>query len=364
MIDEVLDAPLVVCVGPGGVGKTTIAAALALRAARCGRRALVLTIDPAKRLADALGLDGLDDAVHCTPITSGGCPGVLGAAMLDTKASYDALIARIASAEQQAEILGNRVYGAFSRTLARSHAYVAAERLYEVLASGRWDIVVLDTPPTRSALEILDAPGRLAQFLDSRVLRFFLEDRREARGASLSTLANMGSAAALGVLERLAGESIVGELLSFFGVLSSLREGFHERAEAVHARLADPSTRFVLVASPSLTSLHDAGHLARELADRGSGPYAVFFNRAYVPEPFVGGPLRPPEGAAPRDPLRLKLRALREDLHDAQLVAFSRARRFVTSFAPAAGTLAVAEREDDLRSLGDLGTMLEDVTRL
>lgn len=361
MIDELLEAPLIVCVGPGGVGKTTTAAALALRAAQGGKRALVLTIDPAKRLADALGLDGLDDAVHRRAVGEGG---TLGAAMLDTKASYDALIARIASAEQQAEIFGNRVYGAFSRTLARSHAYVAAERLHDVLASGEWDLVVLDTPPTRSALEILDAPGRLAQFLDSRVLRFFLEDRGQGRGASLSALAQMGSAAALRLLERLAGESIVGELLAFFGVLSSLRDGFHARAEAVRARLVDPTTRFVLVASGSPTSLDDAGHLARELAARGSPIAAVIFNRAYVPEPFVGGPLRPPTGPPPGDPLRAKLRALRAELHAAQERTFTRARRFAAEVAPGAEVLAVAEREDDLRNLEDLRAMLDDVTGL
>lgn len=361
MIDGWLEAPLLVCVGPGGVGKTTTAAALALRAARRGKRALVLTIDPAKRLADALGLDGLDDAIHRTPIDGDKGEGALGAAMLDTKASYDALIARIASAEQQVEILGNRVYAAFSRTLARSHAYIAAERLYDVLASGQWDLVVLDTPPTRSALDILDAPSHLSQFLDSRVLRYLLEDRAQGRTPSLATLANMGSAAALRLLERLAGESIVGELLAFFAVLSSLREGFHERAMAVQARLVDPRTCFVLVASASPASLDDAAHLARELSRRGSPLAGVLFNRAYIPEPFVGGPLRPPQGAPPADALRAKLRSLRAELYRAQEATFERALRFSSEVAPGATALAVAEREDDLRSLDDLDAMLDDV---
>ena len=358
MIEPLLDAPLIVCVGPGGVGKTTTAAALAVRAARSGKRALVLTIDPAKRLADALGLDGLDDAIHRSPIDDG----VLGAAMLDTKASYDALIGRIAAAEQQAEILDNRVYRAFSRTLARSHAYVAAERLHDVLESGEWDLVVLDTPPTRSALDILDAPGRLAQFLDERVLRWFLQ-QSEASG-TFASLANMGGAAALRLLERLAGESIVHELVAFFGVLASLRDGFHERAEAVRTRLVDPETAFVLVASPSPTSLDDAAHLARELGRRGSPARAVVFNRAYVPEPFTGGPLKPPRSAGEGEPLVEKLRRLRVELHEEQSAAFDRARALAQEVAPDASLLAIAEHEEDLRSLKDLRGMLDDVVPL
>ena len=157
MLSRLASQRLLVCVGPGGVGKTTLAAALGVGAARRGKRVLVLTIDPAKRLASALGLDGLDDEIRPVDLHGDSATGSLHAAMLDTRASYDALITRIAPNEDaRARILDNRVYNAFSRTLARSHAYVAMERLHEVMRDDTWDLVILDTPPLRSALDILD----------------------------------------------------------------------------------------------------------------------------------------------------------------------------------------------------------------
>ena len=190
-VDELLQSSLVVCVGPGGVGKTTMSAALAVRAAHQGKRVAVITIDPARRLADALGLDGLSDELR--PVDMSGA-GTLHAAMVDTGASYDALMGRITGGAERDAILKNRVYQAFSKSLARSHAYVASERLYDLTHTG-FDLVVLDTPPTRSALEILDAPARLLQFLDDGVLRFFLEES-SATGA-LSKLLQLGGKGAL-----------------------------------------------------------------------------------------------------------------------------------------------------------------------
>ena len=194
---------LLVAVGPGGVGKTTISAAMGLEAARMGRNTLVLTIDPAKRLAQALGLTGLDDQVQevATDELRGDgveVPGKLYAAMLDTGRSFDALMARVAPTAQARErILNNRVYRAMAGTLARSHAYIAMERLYEAMADPRFDLVILDTPPTRNAIEILDAPGVLTAFLEENVrstlvepvpgsrLAVSIERRRSAAGDTL-----------------------------------------------------------------------------------------------------------------------------------------------------------------------------------
>jgi anion-transporting ArsA/GET3 family ATPase len=358
-IDALLQRRLVVCVGPGGVGKTTTAAALALRAARLGRRALVLTVDPAKRLADALGLEGLDDRVRRV---EGVGPGTLDAAMLDTKASFDALIARVAEGEARDAILENRVYRAFSKTLAKSHAYVAAERLYDVVHAGEHDLVVLDTPPTRSALEILEAPSKLAQFLDQDVLRFFLEERRGIVG-TFASLAGLGGAAALELLGRLAGKAVVSELVAFFRVLAHLREGFQHRAEVTSALLRDPATAYVLVASTAPTSLDDARHLGRELASRHAPASLVLFNKAFVAEPGADVPLEAPGQrlAVPPELVSFveKVSALRRRLVDERDEGLDVARRFLREVAPRAIGVALAEQERDLRTVDDLDRLLD-----
>ncbi len=265
---------LVVCVGPGGVGKTTLASSLALEAASAGRRVALLTIDPAKRLADALGLDGLDDRLRT--VTVG-----LDAAMLDTRASYDSLIERITedpAARQR--ILEYRVYRAFSRTLARSHAYVAMERLYDVLDRGEHDLVVLDTPPTRSALEIFDAPGRLVRFLDERVLGAFLS----SGGGAAAWLYGKANAVAMRLVGALIGDRLVAELTDFFEVFLHLRRGFSERARAISEVLRSPECAFVLVTAPESTTLADARYLEEGLRERGVPLARLLVNRAFHPD--------------------------------------------------------------------------------
>lgn len=275
---------LLVCVGPGGVGKTTVAAALGLQAARMGRRTLVLTIDPARRLAAMLGLDGLDDEVRAVPIDrvdpsgAGRCAG-LDAAMLDTHASYDALIHRITrDPVHRQRILDNRLYRVMSRSFGAAHAYVAMERLHDVLAAD-YDLVVLDTPPTRNALDILDAPGRLASFLEEGVVQWFV--RSPAEGLRGRLLAR-GGAAATKLLGKLAGDELVHELGEFFSVFMSLREGFQGRAQQVQRALRADSSAFVLVSSALGPNLADAQFLHDGLVERGIPVRAAVFNRAYT----------------------------------------------------------------------------------
>lgn len=295
---------LLVCVGPGGVGKTTLGAAMALEGARRGKRVAVITIDPARRLADALGLDGLDDELR--PVVGVG-PGTLDAAMLDTKSSYDALIARVTDdPDRRQAILDNRVYQSFSRTLARSHAYIAMERLHAVMKEGAHDLVVLDTPPTRSALDILDAPGRLVHFLDERVLSAFLG---APRGGAAAWLRAKSAEVALRLFGAMVGDDLMQELAGFFEVFFHLRHGFAERASAVQRWLRDERTAFVLVTAPQPSHLADAAYLRDGLVERGAPLEALLFNRAYVPgddgRPLTEGAWDPaslaaewPEGAA------------------------------------------------------------------
>jgi anion-transporting ArsA/GET3 family ATPase len=282
--DILRDRSLVVCVGPGGVGKTTVSAAIGLAAAKAGRRTLVLTIDPARRLADALGLPGLDDEIRRVPTEAlpDAVGGELHAAMVDTAASYDALIRRIAPSDEiRDRVLENRVFKAISRSLARSHAYVAMERLYDATQSDDYDLVVLDTPPARNALEILDAPRQLARFLDARVVGWFLPS--EAPRSFAARLFARGGEMARKMLGVVTGQKLLDEILEFLEVFAQMREGFASRAGHVEALLRGGETAFVLVSSASPASADDAAWLRDDLERRQVPIDAVVFNQSYLP---------------------------------------------------------------------------------
>ena len=285
-LDELLlSRKLLVAVGPGGVGKTTVSAALGLRAAELGRRTLVLTIDPAKRLADALGLTGLDDRIREVPTTSLAAAGVevkgtLHAAMFDNATSMDSLMARVAPDNATRDkVLRNRVYRAMAGTLARSHAYLAMERLYEVMSSGDYDLVVLDTPPARNALDILDAPSRLASFLEEGVVKWFA-GQKQGSGWRAKLMQGSG-AAATKLFEVVVGKDLADETIAFFDAFYGMREGFHERAEATQKILRAKDTSFVLVSSADATHLADAEALAQGITSRGVPIGLAVFNRSY-----------------------------------------------------------------------------------
>lgn len=293
-LDTLMDTRrLAVCVGPGGVGKTTIAATLALREATRGRKVLVMTIDPAKRLAQALGIEGLGDEtkeIDLTPLRDAGVSisGELHAAMFDQAESMDALMRRVSPDHETSEgILKNRVYRAMAGSLARSHAYLAMERLYEVMAEGQFDLVVLDTPPARNALDILDAPGRLTRFLEEGVVKWFVpSERKGIAGRILST----GGAAVTKLFGLVVGKDLLDETLDFFKIFYKLRAGFRERAGEMQATLRDAQSAFVLVSSADETHLDDARALARSVASRGVELELAVFNRSY--ERLVDDPLR------------------------------------------------------------------------
>lgn len=316
-LDDVLAGKrLVVCVGPGGVGKTTVSAAIGLAAARAGRKAFVLTIDPAKRLADALGLDGLDDTTRRVPTERVGTDeGQLHAAMVDTGSSFDALIERITEdGPARQRIFDNRVYQAVSRSLARSHAYVAMERLYHALTAESFDLVVLDTPPARNAIDILDAPRQLARFLDSAVVEWFLPGTTDdaPKGLGARILAR-GGQMAKGLLKRVTGQELFDGILGFLAAFAELREGFQARAEAVDAILRESSTAYVLVSSGNPSAVDDAAWLRDDLRARDIEVDAVVFNASYVPvDPDAPQRIRTslPQASDP-SPLSQTLRGLR-----------------------------------------------------
>ena len=275
------DTKLLVCVGPGGVGKTTLAAALAVEQANAGRRVALLTIDPARRLADALGLADTLHGGEGWVRVPGIAQGALDASMLETKSSFDALIARVAeSPEIRDRILGNRLYESFSKTLARSHAYIAMERVHALVKDGAHDLIVLDTPPMRSALEILDAPGHLARFLNGDVLDALLPKTDAKARGWLEQQALWMSRALLG---RVLGVGLVDDLSTFFETLLPLRRGFQERAISIAETLHADTTMFVLVGAldkRDAVSRVDLKSLREALQARGVEPSALLLNRA------------------------------------------------------------------------------------
>lgn len=276
---------VLVCVGPGGVGKTTVSASLALQASLVGRDAMVCTIDPARRLANSLGLKAfgnvetrIPDAIFEAAGLRPGAP--LHAMMLDMKRSWDDLIGRTASPEVRDRIFANRFYKALSTALAGSQEYIAMEKLWELRRSRDSGLIVLDTPPTSHALDFLDAPDRLLAFMDNEAARFFLTPARRAGKVGVK-LFSLGSSFVLKQLSRVAGAQTLEELGAFLGALSSLNEGFSERARAVKALLADEKTGFVLVTTPAAERLDELISFHAQLVRTGHRPVAVVVNRTH-----------------------------------------------------------------------------------
>ncbi|MFV0318322.1 MAG: ArsA family ATPase [Microthrixaceae bacterium] len=268
----VSDAKVVVCCGSGGVGKTTTAAVLALEAARAGRRSVVVTIDPARRLADALGLDGLTNEPRRIDAD---LDGEMSALMLDTKATFDGLVRRYSNDTDQAErILTNRFYQNISSALSGTQEYMASEKLYELANEGAWDLVVVDTPPTRHALDFLDAPQRLARFLDHRLYRVLMAPTRGVVKA-----VNMAAQAVVRSLSKVVGGEVVADAISFFQAFEGMDEGFKARADAVDKLLRSPDTAFVLVASPKADTVAEAGYFADQLERQGIDVQGLIVNR-------------------------------------------------------------------------------------
>ncbi len=271
---------ILLCCGPGGVGKTTIAASLAMLAATTTPgRVLVLTIDPAKRLADALGLEGIGNEVvridDETLVAAGGVPrGELHCAMLDMKRSWDDLIRRHApDAPTARRILSNPLYQNITGRFVQSHDYIAMERLHELHSTGEWDLIVVDTPPTRNALDFLDAPARMEEFFSSRLLRWLIAP---ARGGLLGLAARPFTQ----VADRILGTQFLEDITEFFLSLQSMYGGFVERARAVSRLLSDERTSFVVVATPEPTPLREADFFLRELSTRRYEVGALVLNRA------------------------------------------------------------------------------------
>jgi anion-transporting ArsA/GET3 family ATPase len=264
--DVIAGKRIVICGGSGGVGKTTTSAAIAMGAAAAGRNVAVVTIDPAKRLANSLGLEELGNEpalVDPALFTPAGVEmeGELWAMMLDPKRTFDDLIDRLApNAKARDDVLGNRIYQELSNAVAGSQEFTAMAKLYELHRDHDFDLIVLDTPPSRNALDFLDAPDRLTQFFEGRALQVFLRPTGLA-----ARVVGRGTGVVFGVLKRVTGIDLLEDLAVFFRSLSGMIDGFKERAQAVNALLADPGTVFLLVTSPEREPIDEAIFFWRKL---------------------------------------------------------------------------------------------------
>jgi anion-transporting ArsA/GET3 family ATPase len=282
-VAEILeDRKICICAGSGGVGKTTTSAALAAGLAARGKRVAVLTIDPAKRLADSLGLDELvNEPRRVDPrlFERAGVEmrGELWAMMLDAKATFDDVVRRHApDAETRDRILQNRIYRQISNALAGSQEYMAMEKLFEIHQEGRYDFLVLDTPPSRNALDFLDAPKRLTQFIEGRGMAMFMRPTGFA-----TRVVGRGSSMVFGVLKRITGMDLLADLSEFFQAFSGMVDGFRERAKRVSELLADPATCFMVVCGPQGEPISEAVYFHRKLVEAKLPVGGVIVNKVH-----------------------------------------------------------------------------------
>lgn len=270
----VAQSHVIVCCGSGGVGKTTTAAVIALHAAMQGRRTVVVTIDPARRLADALGLDGLTNEPAQIPGLPEGS-GEMWAMMLDTKATFDGLVRRYAADSNQSEqILENSFYRNISTSLSGTQEYMASEKLYELAIESDYDLVVVDTPPTRNALDFLEAPRRLAKFLDHRIYKVLMLPTR-----GIVKAVNVAAQTLLRSISKVVGTEVIADAIAFFGAFEGMEQGFKERAAEVDSLLSQPDTAFILIASPHADTMAEAQFFAARLRELKITVRALIVNR-------------------------------------------------------------------------------------
>ena len=365
-IDDLLGDPgirVVVCCGSGGVGKTTTAAALALRAAEeHGRRTVVLTIDPARRLAQSLGLSDLDNTPRPVTGIKTRNGGELHAMMLDMKRTFDDIVAAHTDPRRAEEIFVNPFYQAMSSTFAGTQEYMAMEKLSQLRARDDWDLIIVDTPPSRSALDFLDAPARLGRFLDGRMLRLLLAPAR-AGGRSVFSLVTASFGLFSKLMDKILGAQLITDLSGFVGALDSMFGGFRERAEQTFRVLQAPETAFLIVAAPEPDAIREADFFAGRLEDERMPLAGLILNRVHeVAAAEIGVAEASDAGAALREENPAAADVLL--IHAALLARAERersvARRFTTAHAgvPVATIAAPPGDVHDIDGLRAIGSAL------
>jgi anion-transporting ArsA/GET3 family ATPase len=297
-VDRLIDdrrTRIIVCCGSGGVGKTTTAAAVGLRAAERGRHVVVLTVDPARRLAQSMGLSSLDNTPRLVPGVGPPSPprgtgrprrneadggGSLHAMMLDMKRTFDEIVEAHADPDRAAQILANPFYQSLSSGFSGTQEYMAMEKLGQLRRTDNWDLIVVDTPPSRSALDFLDAPQRLGRFLDGRLLRLLTAPAKVGGRAYLRVL-NVGFGVVTGVLTKILGGQVLRDAQTFVTALDTMFGGFRERADYTYQLLRAPGTSFLVIAAPEPDALREASYFVERLAIEGMPLAGLVINRAH-----------------------------------------------------------------------------------
>jgi anion-transporting ArsA/GET3 family ATPase len=341
---------VIVCVGAGGVGKTTTAAALALEAAQRGRRVCVVTIDPARRLSDAMGFDP-DRAIGNEPQQIDiKAKGELWAVMLDTSTTFDGLIRTYAPSEEQAQnILTNAFFRNIADSMSGAHEYMAMEKLYELHNDDRFDLVVVDTPPTSNAIDFLEAPDRITQFLDHRLYKILVTPN-----GGLARVVNFAAQGFLRTVARIVSASVVDDAIEFFAAFDGMEEGFRGRAVAVHDLLIAEDTAFVLVTVPRNDTVDDAAAFIETLAEADISVDAIVVNRVH---PSFGSDRLGALGDGPLTPFITVL-------HDSQTVAAGQdtVLATLTNELPAGAVVKIPFLDTDVHDLDGLASLAQWLT--
>jgi anion-transporting ArsA/GET3 family ATPase len=284
-VDRLLDDPrtrIIVCCGSGGVGKTTTAAALGLRAAERGRHVVVLTVDPARRLAQSMGLTSLDNTPRPVPGAVGDpqLGGSLHAMMLDMKRTFDEIVEAHADPDRAAQILANPFYQSLSSSFAGTQEYMAMEKLGQLRQSDEWDLIVVDTPPSRSALDFLDAPQRLGRFLDGRLIRL-LSAPTKIGGRAYLRVVTAGFGMLTGVITKVIGTQVLRDVQTFVAAFDTMFGGFRQRAEDTYRLLQAPGTAFLVIATPEPDALREASYFVERLSQDRMPLAGLVVNRVH-----------------------------------------------------------------------------------
>lgn len=352
---------IVVCCGAGGVGKTTTSAALALAAAEAGRTVVVLTIDPARRLAQSLGLEELDNEPRRVDVP--GVPGELHAMMLDMKRTFDDIVVAHSTPERAQQILENPFYQSLSSSFSGTQEYMAMEKLGQLRASDQWDLIIVDTPPSRSALDFLDAPNKMGRFLDGTMIRLLAGSGR----AGLK-FASAGFMFFSKIISKILGGQLLRDISAFVAALDTMFGGFRERATATYELLRRPGTWFVVVATPEPDALREASYFVDRLSAEGMPLAGLVINRTHPPATTLLSATRA-EGAAERvteaDAEGADLAAAALRVHAERMIQAAReqhlADRF-TSAHPEVAVRTVPAAAGDVHDLDGLRVMGEELT--